>query len=467
MQPSATFAEYRIIVLVSLKWILLGVLVGLFAGVASAVFLVGLEWATATRLANPTLLVLLPLAGFAVGWVYHRLGGAAGRGSNLVIEEARATRARIPLRMTPLVLVGSVVGHLFGASIGREGSAVQMGASLADTLRRVLRLRHRDRRLMIMAGISGGFGAVFGTPIAAFLFGMEVQSAGRIRYDGLVPCFAAAFAGDWIVRRLGIHDAHISHLPDLSVDPILGVKISLAAIAFGVMALAFIEFTHAVKHLAKRIAYPPLRPFLGGVVILALTGILGTNDYLGLGSPLIAAALNGTGVPTLAFFWKMIFTGICLGMGFVGGEVTPLFFMGATLGSVLGKPLGIEPTLLAAVGFVAVFAAASNTPLATAIMGVELFGGGAILYLFLGTLISYLTVGHRGIYGSQMVAVTKAYGVPIRSESTLEEVQHKRQEQANGSVFARLLSVGLFSLRRPRTPDEQPEDDQANDGNGG
>jgi H+/Cl- antiporter ClcA/CBS domain-containing protein len=423
VDPADFFAFLRTL----LKWTLLGGGVGILAGTASAVFLVSLDWATHTRLATPALLFLLPLAGFIVGWIYHRFAGIAAQGNNLVIEEVHSNQSRIPLRMAPLVLLGTVITHLFGGSAGREGTAIQMGASLADTLRRVLRLNADDRRLMIMAGISGGFGSVFGTPVAGFVFGMEVQSIGRIRYDGIVPCLIAAYVGDIVTRLWGVGHTHYPALANLEIEPLLLLKVALAGIIFGLTSIVFVELTHGIKHLQSRLVkYPPLRPLIGGLLIIVLTLILNTEDYLGLGIPLIEQSVSGAGVVTFAFLLKLVFTALTLGSGYLGGEVTPLFVIGSTLGYTLGRLLGVDPAFMASIGFVAVFAGASNTPLACALMGMELFGGGSPLYLILGCVVAYLASGHRGIYVTQRISSPKAVGVDIHRDESLKALADRR-----------------------------------------
>lgn len=409
------------------KWTLLGGGVGVLAGTASAIFLVSLDWATGTRIANPSILFLLPAAGFLVGWIYHRFAGAAAQGNNLVIEEVHSNQTRIPLRMAPLVLLGTVITHLFGGSAGREGTAIQMGASLADSLRRVLRLNAADRRLMIMAGISGGFGSVFGTPAAGFVFGMEVQSMGRIRYDGIIPCFVAATVGDLVTRLWGVGHTHYPTLANIGLDPLLLFKVALAGLAFGLTSLLFVELTHGIKYLQTHfVKYAPLRPLIGGVLIILLTLALNTEDYLGLGIPLIEQSVSGAGVVTFAFLLKLIFTALTLGSGYLGGEVTPLFVIGSTLGFTLGGVLGVDPAFMASIGFVAVFAGASNTPLACALMGIELFGGGSPLYLILGCVVAYLASGHRGIYTTQRISAPKAYGVDVLTDESLKAYADRR-----------------------------------------
>jgi H+/Cl- antiporter ClcA len=416
------------------KWVALGSVVGALAGAASAVFLISLNWATNVRIDHPQLLFLLPAAGFAVGWVYYRYAGPAIRGNNLVIEtvsfrEAQGASGKIPLRMAPMVLAGTIITHLFGGSAGREGTAIQMGASLAGAMRRALRLNDADRRLMVMAGISGGFGSVFGTPIAGFVFGMEVQNVGQMRYEGVVPCLTAA-VGDLMTRALGATHSHYPHLADMGVDFGLLAKVTLAGIAFGLASLLFIELTHLVKRLCKRFfGWSPLHTVADGFAIIALTLLLGTQDYLGLSLPLIQRSVTGEGVPSSAFLLKIIFTASTLGTGFLGGEVTPLFVIGSTLGYALAGPLGLQPAFLASIGFVAVFAGASNTPLACALMGMELFGGGSPIYLALGCFIAYLASGHRGIYVTQVVGTPKAHGIPVNGEVSLEQVADQRRSE--------------------------------------
>jgi H+/Cl- antiporter ClcA len=414
------------------KWTLLGGIVGALAGTASAVFLVALAWATTFRIEHPALILLLPVGGFAVGWLYYRFAGSASQGNNLVIEEVHLNQQPIPLRMAPFVLFGTVATHLFGGSAGREGTAIQMGASLADAARRLLRLSPEDRRLMLMAGISGGFGAVFGTPVAGFVFGMEVQSVGRIRYEGVIPCLVAALVGDLVTRAWGVTHSHYPTLVNVEIEPLLLLKVAAAGVAFGLTSILFVELIHAVKHAQSRwVKYPPLRALVGGAVIVGLTVLVGTQDYLGLSLPLIQQSVNGAGVPTFAFLLKLVFTAITLGSGFLGGEVTPLFVIGSTLGFTLGRLLGVDPVFMASIGFVAVFAGASNTPLACSLMAMELFGGGSAVYIVVGCVIAYLASGHRGIYVTQIVNAPKSFGVNVRADESLRALAERRSKNTD------------------------------------
>ncbi len=426
MWSRVNFGEQRIFGYALVKWIVLGSVVGVLSGTASALFLVTLNWATTVRTANPYLLFLLPLAGFVIGWSYYRLGGTAARGNNLVIEQVHLNKDPIPLRMAPMVLIGTVLTHLFGGSAGREGTAIQMGSSLADALRRVLKLEGDDRRMLVLAGISGGFGSVFGTPIAGFVFALEAPAMGRIRYEGVVPCLTAALVGDLMTRAWGVTHTQYPALAEIGINPLLLLAVVVAGIGFGWVALLFVELLEAIKHISRKfIAYPPLRPVLGGLIIIGLTLVPGTQEYLGLSLPLIKNTMNGTGVEPLAFLLKVIFTAVTLGTGFVGGEVTPLFVMGATAGYSIGRLLGIDPAFMAALGFVAVFAGASNTPLACTIMAVELFGGGSMLYVGVACFVAYLASGHRGIYGSQRIATPKTATDVLTDESL--EARTKRR----------------------------------------
>jgi H+/Cl- antiporter ClcA/CBS-domain-containing membrane protein len=409
------------------KWLVLGSGVGVLAGTASAIFLTSLQWATSMRLAHPELLFLLPIAGFLLGWIYFNFAGSAARGNNLVIDEVNTNREPIPLRMAPLVLMGTVITHLFGGSAGREGTAIQMGASLADWLQRKLRLSQEDRRMMLMAGISGGFGSVFGTPIAGFVFGLEVQSIGRIHYEGIIPCLIAAVVGDIVTRAWGVTHSVYPKLAEVSLDNGLLLKVTLASIAFGLASFLFIELTHGIKHLMGHLfGWSPIRPTIGGLVIIGLTLVLGTQDYLGLSLPLIQQSLNGAGVIALAFLLKIIFTSITLGTGFLGGEVTPLFVIGSTLGYTMGRVLGVDPVFMASIGFVSVFAGAANTPLACALMGIELFGGGSALYLVVGCVVAYLSSGLRSIYVTQRIGIPKVAVPYAKQDESVETIAKRR-----------------------------------------
>lgn len=372
-------------------------------------FLKSLDYVTGVRVANPWLLFLLPLGGALVSYLYSRYGGSSAKGNNLILEQIQTDSETVPLRMAPLVLFGTLVTHLFGGSAGREGTAVQMGGSLADWLGRMLRVKPVDRRILLICGISGGFGSIFGTPLAGTVFGLEVLAIGLISHEALIPAFAASFVGNLTATSLwGVTHLHypIGDIPPLSLMVVL--KVVLASVLFGLASTLFSELTHALKKGYTRLFHNPvLKSAAGGVVIIILVYVLGTRDYLGLGLPLIEASFTGD-VPPFAFLGKLVFTSLTLGAGFQGGEVTPLFAIGATLGHALAGWLHLYGPFLAGLGFIAVFCGAANTPIACFLMGIELFGGDGAVYFFIACLVSYLFSGHTGIYTSQQIGISKS-----------------------------------------------------------
>lgn len=406
------------------EWIGLGVLVGLVCGVASAAFLISLDWATATREAEPRLIYALPVAGLLIGAIYERLGASIKGGNNLIIDTLHDAGPTLPLRMAPMVLIGTVLTHLFGGSAGREGTAVQMGASLADQLAHRLRLTKLVRLQLLAAGVAGGFASVFGTPIAGTVFGLELVLLGRLEYHALVPALVAAVVGDLTTRGLGVEHTPYPAVPPLALSPAVLAKWLLFALLIAAVTVAFIELTHRLKALLEeRIPRLPLRMALGGAAVVGLWLLFGTSDYLGLGVPTIVRAFNDPDLPAYAFLAKLLFTAVTLSAGFLGGEVTPLFFVGATLGNVVGRALELPLALSAGVGLAAVFGAAANTPLALSIMAVELLGAPVLPHVVIVVVVAYLLTGHRGIYPSQRLWRGKAGGDPLAQPTRLRDLR--------------------------------------------
>lgn len=384
------------------QWIVLGGLVGLLCGVASAAFLWLLERATEFRAGHEIVVFALPVAGLVLGWIYERFGQSIAAGNNLVIDAIHDEGPEIPLRMAPMVLLGTVCTHLFGGSAGREGTAVQMGASLTDWVSHRLGVGSQVRRQLLAAGVAGGFGSVFGTPIAGAVFGLEFVVLGRIEYHALVPALIASVIGDMTTRWLGIVHTPYPPAPSVPLTPSLFFQWLLFSAAVALVTTVFIELTHAIRRTGEKyVPRLPVRMFLGGLAVVALWRLVGTSDYLGLGVPMIAHAFEDPNLPQHVFALKLLFSAITLGAGFPGGEVTPLFFVGATLGNVLARPLGIPVELGAGVGLAAVFAASANTPLALSIMAVELLGAATLPHVVLVCVFSYVLSGHRSIYPAQ------------------------------------------------------------------
>ena len=383
-------------------WIVGAAIVGVACGVASAAFLYLLAEVTAIRTAHETIVFALPVAGLVIGTLYAKFGASIKAGTNLVIDTIHDGGAEIPLRMMPMVLVGTVLTHLFGGSAGREGTAVQMGASLADWLNHRVTLTPEQRRAILVAGVAGGFGSVFGTPFAGAMFGMELVRLRRFEVRAIVPAVIAAIAGDRVTRMCGIvHTAY----PTVAATPLtfaLVLRWLVVALAIAAVAIAFIELTHVLKKRGERhVPQLGVRMAIGGVVVVGLWQLVGTSAYLGLGVPGIESSFT-TATPGYVFALKLMFTSVTLGAGFLGGEVTPLFFIGATLGAALAPVLGISQPLAAGVGLAAIFGAASNTPVALTIMAVELFGWHALPHVALVSLVAYVVAGRRSIYLAQL-----------------------------------------------------------------
>jgi H+/Cl- antiporter ClcA len=414
--------EYRLLAVFLIKWICVATPMAMIVGSACALFLWLLELATVTRWHNPWLLYWLPVAGLAVAAIYHLVGKPAEGGSNLIMDQIHRPGGGVPKRMAPLILISTVITHLCGGSAGREGTAVQMGGSIASAIARWLRLPAHDVRILLMSGIAAGFGGVFGTPLTGAVFAMEVLAIGKMSYEGIVPCLIASIVSDWTCTRWGISHVDYHHLV-LPIDHVqwpLLLRVAIAAIAFGLCSSLFAELTHGLQRLARKALPWFLRPVVGALIVMALVEVLGTRDYLGLGISTvdgrgvsITSCFQAGGATDWSWWWKLLFTAVTLGAGFKGGEVTPLFFIGAALGNTLGQHLGIPIDLAAAVGFVAIFAGATHTPLACTIMGIELFGASSAVYLATGCFLAYLASGSSGIYVAQLKAGAKhGHGSP-------------------------------------------------------
>lgn len=390
-----------------LKWTLIGSFIGILIGSASAGFLISLNWATDYRENHLWLIALLPLGGLLIGLLYFYYGKDAEAGNNVLIDSIHEPKQIIPFRMAPFVYVGTIATHFFGGSAGREGTAIQMAGAIADQFSKPFRLSPADRKILIIAAVAGGFGSVFGTPLAGAVFGIEFFLIGRIRYNALFPAFLTAIIADLVTTLWQAPHTHY-HIPSIPAISFLNILYAiLAGILFGLCAAAFSKLLHRTGGIFKaKISYPPLRPFVGGIIVALAVLALGTTKYIGLGIPTIVQSFDMQ-LPAYDFAIKLILTVITLAAGFKGGEVTPLFFIGATLGNALGFFIPLPIGLLAGMGFVAVFAGATNTPIACSIMAIELFGVECGMYVSIACVVSYLLSGHTSIYDRQVIGEAK------------------------------------------------------------
>lgn len=403
------------------KLALIIVVISLVIGSAVALFLWLLTAAIHLRFKYTWLLYFLPLAGIMIHLIYKTVGKSSEKGNNLIIDEIHQPGGGVPARMTPIILLTTIITHLFGGSAGREGTAVQMGGSIAAMFGKWFKVGREDMRTVLIAGIAAGFGAVFGTPLTGAIFAIEVLALGKLEYKAILPALLASIVGDWAVSAWNVHHTiyHIDVLAELSASAnlILIGKAIIASVVFGLVSYGFTIGVHQTKNLfLKFIKMEWLIPVIGGFVIIGLTYLLGKPDYLSLGvdaeypgAVTIPSAFTFGGADTWSWLWKTIYTVITLGTGFKGGEVTPLFYIGATLGNSLAVLLNSPVSLFAALGFIAVFAGATNTPLACTIMGTELFGSEHIVLFAIACFTSYLFSGHKGIYSAQRVDISSQH----------------------------------------------------------
>jgi H+/Cl- antiporter ClcA len=426
------------------RWTLLILPVAIVIGSVVAFFLWLLNGAIHFRFSHTWLLFLLPFAGVLIHFIYQWVGKSSEKGNNLIMEEIHEPGGGVPRRMAPVILITTVITHLFGGSAGREGTAVQIGGSIAAMFGSWFQLNPVDMRLVLTAGVAAGFGAVFGTPLTGAIFAMEVLTIGRIQYDALLPALIAAVVGDLTVSVWGIHHTayHIDALAKtpyflsayLSFDLLLVGKVIVASAIFGLASSLFSGMVHEIKAIfLKLFSRKWLIPFTGGIIIIALTYITGKPDYLSLGvnaghagAITIPSAFHAGGADTWSWLWKTVYTTLTLGTGFKGGEVTPLFYIGATLGNTLSGLLNAPVSLFAALGFIAVFAGATNTPLACTFMGIELFGGEHALLFAIACFTAYFFSGHSGIYSAQRIAIPKILDANYADETSLTQANKRR-----------------------------------------
>ena len=402
------------------KWVVLAVLTGVGVGLVGVCFHHAVDWATEARHTYPWLLYLLPVAGLAIVWLYHLAGVKQDRGTNLVLQAVRG-EAPMAFRTAPLIFIASTLTHLCGGSSGREGAALQLGGSIASSLGRRLGFDEDDRRILVACGMSAAFSALFGTPLSAAVFALEVAHVGVMHYAALAPTVLSSLTAALLARAVGVAPTayEVAQFPDNT--PAALARTVLLGVLCALVAILFYTAMHAAHHAYQRaFKNPYLIIAVGGVLVQILTILVGNRDYNGAGGEVITAAVGGQAVP-YAFLLKILFTALTLGAGFKGGEIVPTFFTGATFGCVVGPLLGLPAPFAASVGMVAVFCGVTNCPLASILLAHELFGGQCLGLYAAACAVSYLLSGYGGLYSAQQIVYSKRAPREYRGEEEREK----------------------------------------------
>lgn len=386
------------------RWLFVATTIGAISGLVGSAFHLTVGYFTDVRTANSWLIYLMPVGGLLIAAIY-RLTKMEGEGTNNIIESIYKGE-KVPTLLIPVIFVATAITHLVGGSAGREGAALQIGGGIGSKVGRLLGLDEKDMPIVTLCGMSAVFSALFGTPLTATVFALEVISVGILHYSAFIPCLVASMVAYAISRLLGIAPTHFA----VSIEPLevtMIIKVVILAVICALVSIAFCVAVHKTEKLAsEKIKNSFVRAFAGGCVIIALTLLVGSHDYNGAGTDVIASAINGES-PNWAFFWKIVFTAVTIGCGFKGGEIVPTFFIGATLGCVMGPILGIPAGFAAAIALIAVFCGAVNCPIASIILSVEMFGSSELIYFALACGISYMLSGYFGLYSSQKIMYSK------------------------------------------------------------
>lgn len=400
------------------KWLLIALGAGGIIGLAGTAFHMAIGWAEGVREEQQWIYWLLPVGGLVIALLYRVCGMEADPGTDMVLFSVRS-EAKISIKTAPLIFISTVITHLLGGSAGREGAALQLGGSLGQSLGRLLRLDIKDLHIITLCGMSAGFAALFGTPMTAAIFAMEVISVGVMYYAALVPCVLAAVVASQISFALGsrptIFTLKAEAVPDIA--PLAAAQVvGLAALCALVSILVCIVFHKISLLYRKYLPNPCVRAVVGGALVAVIMFLLGTQDYLGAGIPVIQRAIDGEARPE-AFLLKLLLTALTLGAGFKGGEIVPSFFIGATFGCTAAFLLGLPPEFAAAIGLVCVFCGVTNSPLASFILSLELFGGQGSLLFLLAVAVSYTLSGYYGLYSKQKILYSKTRPVFIDQQT--------------------------------------------------
>jgi len=415
--------EESVLLVSVIKWFFLASVIGALVGLSTAGFILALNRATDFAARSPYYFFLLPAAMFLSALATKYLAPEAeGHGTEKVIEAVHRRAARIKARVVPVKLVTTIVTLAAGGSAGKEGPAAQIGGGLASIVATALRFDRRDRKKFVICGISAGFASVFGTPIAGAIFGIEVLFVGGILYDVLLPSFIAGVIGYQVSSAVGV--AYFYHPLDFvpAFSESFFVKVVLAGVLFGLISRLLIESLHSFQRLASRVrVWEPLRGLIGGAVLLLLA-LLFSERYLGLGLDVVENCLQGEPAGGFDFVLKILFTCITLSFGGSGGMVTPIFFVGATSGSLFGRLAGLDVGTFSAIGMVSLLAGSANTPIAASILAVEMFGPGVASYAAVACVVSFLMTGHRSVYPSQVLAIKKSSSLKVELGKEVESI---------------------------------------------
>ena len=388
------------------KWLAIYLIVGGMVGSATAFFLQSLDYVTLLRTNHIWVVNFLPIVGLIIGLLYYYYGDAANKGNNLIIEthqtlEKGVEIKSIPFKMAPIVFISTLLTHIAGGSAGREGTAMQMGGAIADQFTSIFKINALERKTILIIGISSGFAAVFGTPLAGAIFALEILSIKKVKINQVFASFFVAYIAHYSCLAWQVkHTIYsIPSIPAISLTTLAWAII--AGILFGLTAFAFTTTGKLFENVFNKIKFAPLRPFIGGIIIALFIVVFNSTKFIGLGIPAIQDAfINNVG--QFDFAIKLILTSFTLSAGFKGGEVTPLFFIGATLGNLLIWFIPLPMALLAGMGFVAVFSGATNCAIASIVLGIELFGIQAGVYVGITSVAAYFTSGPNGIYSAQL-----------------------------------------------------------------
>lgn len=390
-----------------IRWVVFGAITGIAVGLFSTVFAICLNYASACRESHPYVFLTLPLGGIIIVFLYKICKYENNAGTDSVIHSIHS-EIMVPLRMTILIFFSTIITIFCGGSVGREGAALQIGSGIGNKLGDLFRFNDKDKKIIIMSGMAAAFGALFQTPMAAAIFAMEVSSVGIMYYAALVPCACAALIGYGIVNAFGIkgENFQIINTMDFSISSAAGI-VFLAVCCAAISILFCIMLQSGSRLFKKWLGNQYARIAVGGFILIILTLILGTHDYLGVGMEKIEEAIRGEAAPW-AFICKMIFTAVTIAAGFKGGEIVPSFFVGATFGCVFGPLLGLPASLCAAVGMIAVFCGVTNCPITSMLIAFELFGFGEAYHFLIAIATSYMLSGYYSLYHAQTIVYSKS-----------------------------------------------------------